>query len=590
MAAPNPQLQSALSRFAGQPGVSADHLAQLRSAITRDPALLKLLNEDAANGRLTAFALSEPTDRPNLAGTLEISSGTVTLPASGFGPQRADDQDLVAVLRLQDMAIRYSQTMYPDPSGNPAAVNQAIIDNLQQAINGSPVLAEQIKKAATPQREGDLAPLRQYGSITGTVAGGSYEGLTGTMNVSARGLNKPVSPSGSAELSFVLGHEIQHAFNHPDKVVAARTLNSQLRDIATDQDPINNYSAPIKQFVQASRTDEAMATIAGWNALLSMQQQITPGAGIREMANVPNTRILDFMDIDPATGRASLRPGITLNQDSSISFTKENIEALGKYYFDQPPNGTPGFAAHDTMNIGYHGDSDYANTVGAFAVSRAIFFEQHYAKPIHGVLPQMHLDMADLRLNETLLERNGIKLAKNPDQPQPYFDSSQNPPAPGRFHHTDTNGQSNSHRYVPVQPTEYAETQAPAVPPASHTPADRSHRDHANYERIHQAVRQAGRWDDTQSQNIAASALAAFKADPLSTRLDSVAVVDAPGGPTVFTVCSPWGDKGPHFHTQTNAQQAAQTPAERSFDQLEQLNQRSQQTTSEPTRGGPKLH
>ncbi|QWP78395.1 hypothetical protein J5226_08390 [Lysobacter sp. K5869] len=89
------------------------------------------------------------------------------------------------------------------------------------------------------------------------------------------------------------------------------------------------------------------------------------------------------------------------------------------------------------------------------------------------------------------------------------------------------------------------------------------------------------------------SALAGFPVLPATTHDAAsrlrIALVNAPGGPAVFTACSPWGEPGPHFHTRTDAQQATQTPADRSFEQVEHLNRRTPTLApKEPTQGAPR--
>lgn len=65
----------------------------------------------------------------------------------------------------------------------------------------------------------------------------------------------------------------------------------------------------------------------------------------------------------------------------------------------------------------------------------------------------MQIDMSRLGLREDLMERNGITIGKNPGTPQPYNDTSQLPPAPRHFDHTNTPaGVPNSHQHVPVVP------------------------------------------------------------------------------------------------------------------------------------------
>ena len=86
MAGPNPQLQAAITGFAAQPGVTPDQQAQLRAALTQDARLLQRLNQAAASDQLKGFALPQAGAAPDLAGTYDIASGVVTLPAGGFRP------------------------------------------------------------------------------------------------------------------------------------------------------------------------------------------------------------------------------------------------------------------------------------------------------------------------------------------------------------------------------------------------------------------------------------------------------------------------------------------------------------------------
>ncbi|MEQ7755520.1 hypothetical protein ABQZ69_14355 [Xanthomonas sp. WHRI 8391] len=91
MASPNAQLEAALKQFASQSGVTPEQVAQLRSAVVADSQQLELLNQDAQNGHLKAFALQGSTGQQNLAGSYDIQSGTVTLPAADFQSSGARD-------------------------------------------------------------------------------------------------------------------------------------------------------------------------------------------------------------------------------------------------------------------------------------------------------------------------------------------------------------------------------------------------------------------------------------------------------------------------------------------------------------------
>jgi hypothetical protein len=448
----NPQLEITLSQLAAQPGVTPAHEAQLRAAVASDARLLERLNQDAADGHLKGFALSQGGAPPNLTGTYEKASGVVTLPASSFastGP--AASADLSATLRLQDMSLRFAHSDYDDPANKLCRpITQEMVNNLQSTLNGSPVLAQEMKKAVTPPGPGQEAPLQHFAPLSGTVAGGTYNGDTRTMSLPPTSLSTLFD---SADMTFVLGHEVQHAFNHAGMTAASQSFSTETRQIAQSNNLAHDYTEPIGKLTQASRADEASAQIAGWNALLSQQQQITPSAGLDDMLRTRNSRVNDFIELNRISRSAQIRPGLTFNPDATLSPTPANIATAGLYYFDKPPKGTLGVPENQTTGIGFHGDSDYRNYYGAHAVGRAIDMERSYAQPINGLAPNMQVDMFRLGLREELMERNGITIGKNPGTPQPYNDTSQLPPAPHRFDHTNTPaGTPNSHQHVPVVP------------------------------------------------------------------------------------------------------------------------------------------
>ena len=223
MAHPNAQLQAALTHFAAQPGVTPDQAAQLTAAVTHDARLLQRLNDDAAAGHLTGFALPPAGAAPNLTGTYDKASGVVTFPPGDFQPTGSvPGNDLVASLRVQDMAVRYAHTTWVDAAGNTQPVSQNMITNLQDTLNGSPVLAEQVKLAASTVDPGSSPPrmhLEEIDSLSGTVAGGTYNGHSKTISLPPASLDMPpgqFQASGVIDMTFVLGHEIQHGFNYPD--------------------------------------------------------------------------------------------------------------------------------------------------------------------------------------------------------------------------------------------------------------------------------------------------------------------------------------------------------------------------------------
>jgi hypothetical protein len=514
----NTQLQASIAQFVHQPGVTPDQEAQLRATISSDAHLLQRLNQAAANHQLTGFALASAGTGSNIAGTYDKTSGVVTLPSNGFQPNgTAANPDLRASLRLQEMSLRFAHDTYVDAAGATQAISQDMVSNLQFTINGSPTLAAEMKCAATtadPFDRNRRMLLENFAPLSGTVAGGTYNGDTKTMSLPPSVLARAPARFqryDSPDMTFVQGHETQHAFNHPDKIAAYRAFDTTAKAIATDSNPVNDYTAPVGQLMGASRDDEAKAQIAGWNALISREQQTNPSSNLSHMLKLNTSGVKDFIEPHPThLLQAQARPGLSFDPDSTLPMTPGNIAAQAQYYFDKPPAGTPGLSSSQTTGIGHHGDSDYPNFYGAGAVSRAIHFERNCARAVHGVAPQMQLDLSQLKLREDLLERNGITLPpSNATTPQPYLNTGTNPPTAGLFQHTKA-----SHQHIsPISPVPLEDSPSSPALTASPTrgPTDLDTHDRALLEKIRDSVRgidqQIGKPWDEQSERISASLL-----------------------------------------------------------------------------------
>lgn len=437
---PNTQLQAALNQYGQQPNVNAQDFAQLRAAIVADAGLLQGLNTSAANGKLNGFAPAAGTS-PSL-GSLDPQTGIVTLPVlhpTGSNITGSTQGDLTAALKLQEMSLRFAQ----DPG-----VTADMSRNLQSTFNGSPALVDQTLLRV---QSGDLKHLALH---TQGVAGGSYSPGTQTMNLTASSLQfssqTAMALDQQQNLTFVLGHELQHGENRHAKAQAVQAASAEMHRVARDNNPVNDYTSGISMWQQASREDEAKAHIAGWNALLSHVKESSgnPNAGYAQVWTQVNgqsrSRVIDFLELD-ATGNPTPKPNLSFNPDGTLTPTAANVAATGQHYFDQPPKGAPNVAPQNTMGIGHHGDSDYSNTTGAAALSHAIEIERRIAIPKHGAASQMHVNMRQLHLNEVLIERNGLDLKVDTGIRQAYFDTSTQPPAQAHFDHTKT-----TNAYVPI--------------------------------------------------------------------------------------------------------------------------------------------
>lgn len=539
---PNAQLEAALAQFGQQQGVSADQEAQLRNAITSDTRLLRQFNSLAQAGHLQGFALpAAGSTTPNSVGQYDLQTGVVSLPTAAFQPNgTVASADLKAVMQVQEMTVRFGHSTYTDPpqpgATTPPAthpVSQDMLDNLQNTVNGSPVLAEQVKKAATTRDPGaspramllenfDFVPANMH-------AGGTYDGRSHSMNVPALNLQTKTAanPQGNFnpdDLTFVIGHEIQHGFNHPAKTQASAAFAQQVGQVVNSASVVHDYTAPIRNYVQAGRDDEAKAEIAGWNALLSRQQQINPNTTLATMHGLPTlSRQHDFVELDPATNTVVAKSGLTFNPDNTLSQNPANITAMGQHYFNRPDpvSAQPG---QRPVNIGESGKTDYTNYYGTGAIETIIQAERQHAQHHPGVVHKLTIDMASIGLKENLMEQEGINIKINKTTPQPYYDSSQTPAAPGNFHHTQdgsVNAQHN-HQHVPVAPSmsvpsgRNSKADEPDQAPAKEVKPERngamlldnpSHQNHAMFAALLGAVnerdKQLGREPDEISRQLA---------------------------------------------------------------------------------------
>ncbi|MBT2746069.1 MULTISPECIES: XVIPCD domain-containing protein [unclassified Lysobacter] len=588
MARPNKELSNAIDRLWADPAAIPDQIAQLRDALVSDSKLLDRMNDEAKLGHIKAFVIGEE----GLAGRYDIQSGTVVLPTTSFRPSGISaSEDLTAVLKLQDMSVRFGNSVYADRSGSKVPVSQEMLGNLQHSINQSPVLAAQMKAAVSAEPSPHLIKFDILDAGFG--AGATYDGDSKSISIPAARLqnSSPINKDGFDPFSMVytIAHETQHGFNHAAKRQAYAVFDREVRDIARDKNPINDYTAPIGKLIGAGREDEAKAEIAGWNAVASMVKQAKPQADLNTMGQVNNVRGYLFVEMNAATFKFEGRPGLTFGPGLNLEPTAANVETMGKNYFDRDPLNTPGRTAREVSTLGPHREADYANYYGRNAIERIITIDRKNSRAIDGVEPQMHIDMTALRLNERLIERLGLEIDPHPQQRQAYYDTSQSPPALQHFDHTKTGPSLNQH--VPIDPAFLVDE--PVVENRDRlTPAQHGHPDHGLYTQIATQVRQQdqqhGRqWDDA-SERMTASLLALTKESGLS-RVDHVVFSTknehVAAGENVFVVQGRLDDPA-HLSAHMKTDEAVRTPQAASFEKLEAINERiARQTAQAQTLG-----
>lgn len=273
--------------------------------------------------------------------------------------------------------------------------------NLRELLEASPDLKARIVDSVAKGHLEKFALLP-----VGAHAGGSYNSDDKTIELPRADLKKAgKDKSAAAELVFVMGHEIQHSFNSTVSDRAVDAFVKSVEKIAKGAGP-HDYTAAVRTFIQSNREDEASAHIGGFNAIASQVLKDNPKAGLRELYLAHPARMEDFID---RSGKAptfsyALKPGLTIDADMTLRETPENVKAMGKHYFDQPPAAA---------RIGAKGNQDYPNYYGEWAlgviadVEKQTLADRKKADP-KAVAPEVQLDLKDLGLKKSLMD-SGLK-------------------------------------------------------------------------------------------------------------------------------------------------------------------------------------
>ena len=542
MATPHPALDAAVQQFAHQPGVTPADVSALQAAIASDPNLTQRLDHAANSGALKGFASAGPSAPGAPIGTYDPAVGTITLPASAFASSGAPPSgDLHAVLRVQAMVVEFGAKTYPDGTGAMHPVTPDMVSNLQDTLNRSPALAHDIQRASTtadPMQPSHRILESFAFTAPGAGVGGSFNASGHAMNLVPETLATASPGSGQRgydpnDLTFVIGHEVQHGFNAQAAAQARTAFVADVRTLAASPGPVHDYTALVERHIQSGRDDEAKAEIAGWNALHSRLQHDHGHVSVTSMNIASPSRAADFSD--GRNGKFVPRSNLQLNPDLSISPTPANVAAMGHNYFDRPT------AAHrqagDTRNVmalAHGGVEDYPNYYAGWAIA-TIGAEERAAVHGKGPAPRIQLNMAHAGLYEDMMEKAGLNLAPS-KQSIPYMDSSTQPAVPHRFDHT-IDG-PHQYQHVPVAPQRLD---------------DPAHPDHALFQqaRGHVAAidHSLGRAPDMHTDQLASAVTVQARADGLQ-RIDLAAL--STDGQRLWAVQTPAGRRDHLFDLRTS--------------------------------------
>lgn len=459
--------------------------------------------------------------------------------------------------------------------GQQPGVTPDQVNNLLMVINGSPTLIDQVNNAVA------AGHLQQFAPLMHANAGGEYDGQNKVMRLPLAMLTTPPSAQLSfdaGEPTFVLGHELQHGFNHVATTQAYRDFFNEASLKAQELAVPHDYTVATSRLIAANRCDEAGAEIAGWNAIVDRVKSTNPTPSLKDFYEEQPGRMKDFIDksLGPTPHTYTLKPNLTLNLDLTLSATAPNLEAMGQNYFDKPPINPGG--------LGHHGNSDYANYYGAYAVGVAAELERHYNPSQPGVTsPQMALDLPQLRLTEKLMEENGINLGTN-TQPMPYFDSSTTPPTAGLFQHTRATHQHTIPIAAQALEVERAALRQQGTTLQRSDPSQADHPDHALYRQIRGGVEKLetrpGHNDDPASEHRMTASLLVLAKQKGLEQVDHVVLSGQRGdlqkGENVFLIQGQLADPA-HVRTMMKTNDAMSTSEADSYRALDVLNEQKAQ-------------
>jgi hypothetical protein len=386
-------------------------------------------------------------------------------------------------------------------------------------------------------------------------------------------------------ITNTLGHETGHALTAKQRSEELGRLSTSIEIKLIEGVGNASYvdvTAEAERYLNFTRGDEALSELIGMNAVASRVASTQPGGYTQESFLQRVDASTSCVDSDENSLEAKLAPGIQFTprgyQLTGHRFNSPAVEAVAACHYDQG------------ATLGRNGDSNYRNYYGPHVFSTIAAAHADAAKGTTQAVPDVRLDLKQLKLDLAQIERNGVELG-----------------SPGKnFSFTDTSDGHLAWKTVrdtsagPSNPTP-KDVSVEAIPVRAAFRADSpGHPDHQAFELLHSTVNADGRWSEVEARNIAAAGLAAVKADPLvGNSLTGVVVGKSndTGSVSVFGYASPHGPQGPHHHVGVDASSSARVPAEQSLDRVEQLNQQQRQAQQQvqaqsveiPAQGGFKI-
>ncbi|MEA9482341.1 XVIPCD domain-containing protein [Xanthomonas campestris] len=448
--------------------------------------------------------------------------------------------------------------------------------DLREAVESSPYLVEVMTKAID---NGDLEHIRFARTPN---EGGHYNHGEKTISVNADVLQRPTRSERIDQLTGVLGHETGHALmarsNDLSTYKLSYRIDEALKEGARYGDATVDITPLAKEYINASRQNEALAEMVSMNSVASRVKH--------QDSNVSEAELLHRLDpTTPCVTNGRLAPGIQMDvqgiQHTDNRIDSPAVKAVAICQFDQ-----------SGKSLGALGQSDYNAFYLSYVVSAGAAVSRDFDRASGQSIPSLGLNLKELGSSVEEVQAAGISLGGQ-GKAFGFTDTSDGQLRPMEVRQIGKGGAGQPD----VEPQAIAHKEAVLADNPAHA-------DHHTYQQIHSWVRGTGNWNDEETRNVSAALYKQQVDDPLLKRVDRVTGgLGNDGAQNVVAIYAPHGlDKAPQFHAHVDGREASHEPAQQNLQQAEvikqdqvrqqQMEQTQQQTTQQEqgptmTRGGP---
>ncbi|TXH66432.1 MAG: hypothetical protein E6Q88_12080 [Lysobacteraceae bacterium] len=221
--------------------------------------------------------------------------------------------------------------------------------NLREILKDTPELKDRFMEAIKAGNLDKIAALSKRDRDDGVL--GSYSPGSHTIAVPMDYLNIANKDKVAGNvIRSTLGHELGHAINKDSIEASDKAFRDEVQKIAKGPSP-HDYTAVLKAVNQRDRDREAQDEIAGMNILAAHVKRNNPKATLEDLYKASPGDMQNYVDVSGRAPNQKYTPkaGLTFDENLQIKPTKQNIDAVGKHFYDG--NGYP--ASYGQYNLDF---------------------------------------------------------------------------------------------------------------------------------------------------------------------------------------------------------------------------------------------